>query len=174
MEFKDLITRRRSIRTFTDEQLTPDELAIIMRAALLAPSSKGQHSYEFVVVDEKEKLTALSQTKNMGADLLQGAAVAIVVMANPETSDVWIEDASVASTFILCQAEDLGLGACWVQIRERADAGGNDAEQNVRNILGIPETLRVVSVIGIGHKATERKPQNEDKIQWEKVHINAF
>lgn len=169
MDFEKLIAQRRSIRKFTEEQLTEDELRLLLRAALMAPSSKGTHSYEFYVVQDKEKLEVLSHAKDRGAELVSGAPTAIVVAAKPEVSDVWIEDASVASTMLLLQAEDMGLGACWVQIRKRQDEMGKDAEENVRNILSIPSNVRIVSIIAVGHKGMERKPQNEEKLLWDKV-----
>lgn len=169
MDFDKLIAQRRSIRKFTEEQLTEEQVKMLMRAALMAPTSKGSHSYEFCVVQDKEKLQALAQAKDLGAQLLAEAPTAIVVAAKPEVSDVWIEDASVATTFLLLQAEDMGLGACWVQMRKRQDAEGRDAEENVRQILGLPQDLRILSIVAVGHKAMERKPQNEEKLLWEKV-----
>jgi nitroreductase len=106
----------------------------------------------------------------MGAELLAGAPLAIAVLGDAETSDAWIEDASVAATMMLLQAEDLGLGACWVQVRERKDAEGRDAEDNVRRLLSIPSKYRVLCLIAVGHKGAERKPQNEERLKWEKVH----
>ena len=100
--------------------------------------------------------------------------MAIVVVGNPEESDVWIEDASVASTILLYQAEDLGLGACWIQVRERYTAEGEPADNIVRYLLEIPEPLRVVSIIAIGHKGMERKPFNEDRLLWDQVHVDKF
>lgn len=169
MDFDKLIAQRRSIRKFTEEQLSDDELRLLMRAALMAPSSKGTHSYEFFVVQDADKLQALSTAKDRGAELISGTPTAIVVGARPEVSDVWIEDASVASTILLLQAEDMGLGACWVQIRERQDIEGKDAEQNVRDILSLPTDIRIVSIVAVGHKGMERKPQNEEKLLWDKV-----
>lgn len=171
MKFQELITVRRSIRKFTEEKLTGDEVHLILRSALMAPSSKGTHSYEFMVVEDPQQLEALSHCKDRGAELVAGAPLAVVVMANPEVSDVWIEDASVASTMMLLQAEDLGLGACWVQVRERYDEEGNSAEDNIRALFNIPAKMRILSIVAIGHKAMERKPQNEEKLLWEKVHI---
>ena len=167
--FIELVKVRRSIRKFTEEKITAEEQRQLMRAALMAPSSKGLHSYAFKVVENVQQLEALSKAKDRGGELLAGAALAIVVMADPAVSDVWIEDASVAATHLLLQAEDMGLGACWVQIRERKDLDGNDAENNVRQILGIDPSLRILCIVGVGHKGMERKPQNEDKLQWEKV-----
>ena len=150
--------------------MSEEELNLIMKSALMAPSSKGLHSYEFMVVTDKEKLQSLSICKAQGAELVSGASAAIVVMGNPETSDCWIEDASAATTIMLLQIEDLGLGACWVQVRDRKDKDGNLAEDNVRKLLGIPRPMRVLCVIALGHKGSERKPQNEERLKWEKVH----
>ena len=148
--------------------LKTDEVVALLRAALISPSSKGVRPWEFVVVDNKELLQQLAHCKEHGAELVEGAPLAVVVL------DVWVEDASVATTMMLLQAEDLGLGACWVQIRNRTMADGKPAEEMVRAILHIPEHLRVLSIVAVGHKGMERKPFNEDRLQWEKVHINTF
>ncbi len=173
-DFKELVALRRSMRKFTGQPLPADDVALLLRAALMAPSSKGKHSAEFVVVDDRDMLTRLSQCKAMGADFVKDAMMAVVVCANPEQSDVWIEDCSVASTLILLQAEDLGIGSCWVQIRERQDANGQDAEENVRALLDIPADRRVLSIIALGYKGMERKPQNEERLHWEQVHTDKW
>ncbi|MBQ7181266.1 MAG: nitroreductase family protein [Bacteroidaceae bacterium] len=168
--FSELIRLRRSMRKFSAEHVDADDARLLLRAGLMAPSSKGLHSWEFVVVEDAHAIEALSRCKAQGADFLAGAPMLVVVAGRPAVSDVWIEDASVASTMILLQAEDLGLGACWVQIRDRKDAEGGNAEDNVRRILGIPDSLRILSIIAVGHKGMERKPFNEDRLLWEKVH----
>lgn len=172
--FSELVRTRRSMRKFTEEELTQDEVVALLRAALMAPSSKGTHAWEFVVVDDKPLLEQLAHCKDKGAELVAGAPLAVVVLADPQVSDVWVEDASVASTLLLLQAEDLGLGACWVQVRNRSMADGKPAEEMVRAMLHVPEHLRVLSIVAIGHKGMERKPFNEDRLLWEKVHINTF
>ena len=173
-KFSELVKTRRSMRKFTEEELTQDEVVALMRAALMSPSSKGSHAWEFVVVDDKALLEQLAHCKDKGAALIAGAPLAVVVLADPQVSDVWIEDASVASTLLLLQAEDLGLGACWVQVRNRSMEDGKPAEEMVRTMLKVPEHLRVLSIIALGHKGMERKPFNEDRLLWEKVHINSF
>jgi len=72
------------------------------------------------------------------------------------------------------QAEELGLGSCWVQMRGRGLSDGTTADTVIRGILDIPENFSVLGVIAVGHKADERKPQNEDKLKWENVHIGKF
>lgn len=172
--FSELIKTRRSMRQFTDELLSGDEVKLLLRAGLISPSSKGLHSYEFIVVEDKQMLAALSRSKAVGSDFLASAPLAIVVLADPDVSDVWIEDASVAATHILLQAEDLGLGACWIQVRNRYTADERSTEQTVKSLLGIPDKYGVVCIIAVGHKGMERKPQNEDRLKWEKVHIGGM
>ena len=172
--FSELIKVRRSHRMFTEELLSGDDVKLLLRAGLIAPSSKGLHSYEFIVVEDKQMLSALSQCKAVGSDFLSGAPLAIVVLADPRISDVWIEDASVAATNILLQAEDLGLGACWIQLRDRLSAEGEPTEDIVKSLLGIPDEMRAVCMIAVGHKGMERKPQNEDRLKWERVHIGQY
>ncbi|MDO4196053.1 MAG: nitroreductase family protein, partial [Prevotellaceae bacterium] len=95
----------------------------------------------------------------------------ISVLGDPSTNDCWIEDGSIASYSMLLQAEDLGLGGCWVQMRARGLNDGTPANDIVRGILNIPENLDVLCVLGFGHKAIVRQPQNEDRLKWENVRI---
>lgn len=172
--FSELIKARRSTRKFTEEKLAPEQVELLMRAALMSPSSKRSNGWQFIVVDDPEMLQRLAQCKENGAGLIAGAPLAIVVMADPLASDVWIEDAAVASLMIQLQAEDLGLGSCWVQVRERYTADGTAANDIVHELLDIPLQLQVLSIIAVGHKGQERKPFNEEHLQWEKVHLNKY
>jgi len=172
--FSELIKRRRSMRKFTGEELTQDEVVSLLKAALMSPTSKRSNSWQFVVVDDKSTLELLSKCKEAGASFLKDAAVGIVVLGDPWASDVWIEDASVASIMIQLQAEDLGLGSCWIQVRERYTATGMSADEFVHGVLDIPLQLQVLSIIAVGHKGMERKPFDEDKLQWEKIHLNKY
>ena len=172
--FAQLVKTRRSMRKFTDEMLSADDVATILKAALMAPSSKGKHAWHFVVVDDKDMLQALSACKTVGSDFLAGASLAVVVIGDPQESDVWIEDASVATTVMLYQAEDLGLGACWIQLRNRFDPEGTPSADIVRELLGIPAELEPLTIVALGHKGMERKPFNEERLLWEKVHLHLF
>ena len=172
--FSDLIRNRRSMRKFTDEELTQDQVLTLLKAALMAPSSKRSNCWQFIVVDDKDTLEKLSFCKESGAAFVKDAALAIVVTADPLASDVWIEDASIASIMIQLQAEDLGLGSCWIQVRERFTSDDVSADEYVREVLDIPLQLQVLSIIAIGHKGMERKPFDEKHLQWEKIHINKY
>lgn len=173
-DFSELIKTRRSMRKFTEQELTQDEVVALLKAALMSPTSKRSNGWQFIVVDDKNTLDTLSRCKENGATFLKDAALAIVVAADPMVSDVWIEDASVASLMIQLQAEDLGLGSCWIQVRERFAADGTPADELVHAALDMPLQLQTLSIIAIGHKGMERKPFDEAHLQWEKVHINKY
>lgn len=172
--FSELVKSRRSMRKFTDQELSQEEVVSLLKAALMSPTSKRSNSWQFIAIDNKEKLKELAHCKELGAMFVADAALAIVVTADPLASDVWIEDASVASILIQLQAEDMGLGSCWVQVRERFTTTGMPADEYVHGILDIPLQLQVLSIIAIGHKGMERKPFEEEHLQWEKVHINKY
>jgi nitroreductase len=170
----ELIKNRRSIRQFTEEKLTAEEVEQIMKAALMAPTSKNSRSWNFILVDDKEVLSQLSRCKSSGAAFIENCALAVVVLIDPEQSAAPIEDISIAATFIQLQAEDLGLGSCWSQIAGRQTVDGGDSEQYVRDLLAIPSQYSVRCIIAIGHKAQSGNAHNEDKLLWEKVHLEKF
>jgi nitroreductase len=170
----ELLRNRRSTRKFNDTQISPELVEQLMQAALMSPASKSSNPWQFVLVDDKEMLKALSKSKKNGARLLENAALAVVVIADPAVSDVWVEDVSIATIFLQLEAEDLGLGSCWVQIRKRMNADGEDAEAVVRRLLEIPDNFRVESIVAIGVKEESKPPFDEASLRWEKVHIGSF
>lgn len=172
--FKDLVQLRRSHRKFTTEEIDADDVKLIIRAGLMSPTSKGQRAWQFVVVDDPLAIEKLSDAKDMGSQFMKGAPLAVVVLGDPMQNDCWVEDGAIAAISMQYQAEELGLGSCWVQMRGRGLADGTSADEVIRGVLGVPDNLNVLCVLAIGHKADERKPQNEDRLKWEQVHINQY
>ena len=172
--FASLIKQRRSTRKFTEEPLTPEQVEAILKAGLMAPSSKRSNPWQFIVVEDKEMLQKLAHCKNGGSAFLEGCSLAVVVCADVMASDVWVEDASVASIYMQLQAEDLGLGSCWCQIRNRVTEDERDSNDYVRFLLQIPYQLDVLSIIGFGHKDQVRKPFDESHLRWEKIHLGKY
>lgn len=173
-DFKDLVQLRRSHRKFTDSELDGDDVKMIVRAGLMAPTSKGQRNWHFIIVDEKDTIEKLADAKDMGSQFMKGAPLAIVVIGDPQQNDCWVEDGSIAAISMQLQAEELGLGTCWVQMRGRGLSDGTSAGNIIRGILDMPDNYDVLCVLAVGHKADERKPQNEERLKWENVHINKF
>lgn len=174
MEFCELAQQRRSHRKFTEQEVDAEALRLILRAGLMSPTSKGQRAWQFVVVEDKTDLEKIADAKDMGSQFLKGAPVAIVVLGDPMQNDCWVEDGSIAAVSMQYQAEELGLGSCWIQMRGRGLSDGTTADEVIRGVLGIPDNMNVLCVLAIGHKADERKPQNEDRLKWENVHVGKF
>ena len=150
--FHDLIFNRRSIRKYTSEEISPEDVKQILEAALVAPSSKNKMPCQFVVVDDKAALAALSKCKDFGAKPI----------------------ASIAAFMMQLQAQDLGLGSCWIQVRERYSADGSSAEEYVKESLSIPPDIRVLCILSLGHKDEEKQPYEQDQCKWEKIHIEKW
>jgi nitroreductase len=172
--FSELVKARRSTRKFTGRLLSPEQVEAILKTGLMSPSSKRSTPWQFVVVEDKEMLKRLAGCKPGSAEFLEDCAIAVVVLANVMESEAWIEDASVASIMMQLQAEDIGLGTCWCQIRGRQTEDDTDSAQYVRDLLDVPYQLEVLSIIGIGYKAQENKPFDESRLKWEKVHLGSF
>ena len=172
--FHQLAVNRHSNARYTDEPINADEVKLILEAALLAPTSKSSRSWQFVCVDDPDMLKRLAECKPAGAAPVERCKLAIVVAGNPELSDPWVEDASIAAAYMQLQAEDLGLGSCWIQVRGRFTADGIPSEEYVQEQLGMPGELPVVCIMTFGHKAEQRRPVDTSKLLWERVHIGQW
>lgn len=168
----DLLRKRRSIRAYTDQPVDRQKIDLIVEALLRAPSSRNISPWQFIVVDDRELLIKLSAAKQHGSSFLKGAAVGIVVCADSTKSDVWIEDCSIASILAQLTAQSVGLGSCWIQIRNRQHDKAITSEQYIQDLLGIPEHIRVESIISIGNPAETREPLSASKLEYEKVRHN--
>jgi nitroreductase len=169
----NILYRRRSIRKYKATKLDPATVQQLLKAALLSPSAKGVQPWQFVVVEDTEILRQLALAKK-GAGFLKSAALGIVVLADPATSDVWVEDAAVAATILHLTAETLGLGSCWIQIRQRQFSETESCEEYVRRILGIPENLKVASIISVGYPAESKPPYSDSDLKFAKLYLNKY
>jgi nitroreductase len=172
-DFETLTINRRSTRKFTKQKLSPDDVCKILQAALLAPTSKNSKSCAFVAVDDKTALQQLAECKDSGAAFVAESVLAVAVLGNKTLSDCWIEDASIAATFMQLEAEDLGIGSCWGQVRGRRIME-EDSESYVRDLLNIPHYYGVLCIIGFGYKNQDQKLSDLSKLAWDKVHVGRF
>jgi len=170
----ELLRTRRSIRKFTPERVAPELVETLMEAVLRSPSSRGINPWEFILVDDPGILLGLSRAKQHGSEFLKDAPLAVVVCADTSKSDVCIEDCSIAAIIIQLTAVSLGLGSCWAQIRNRAHDRQRSAEAYISELLGLPESLMVEAVIGIGHPAERKIPVPAARLQRDKIRYNRW
>jgi len=172
--FMDLITKRRSIRRFTADKIEAQKVELLKEAALRAPSSRGVNPWEFIFITDRSLLANLSTAKPHGSTFLKDASLGIVVCADPQKSDVWVEDASIATIFIELAATSLELGSCWIQIRDRMHDETQTAEVYIAHLLKIPSDLKVESMIAIGYPAESKPPHSKEELQNEKIYLNQY
>ncbi len=170
----ELLRKRRSIRKYEDKPVENESVDILIESMLRSPSSRSFNPWEFIVVDDKQTIEALSSAKEHGSSFLKNAPLAIVVCAHPDKSDVWVEDASIASLLLHLTAHDLGLGSCWIQIRLRQHASGESSEQYVKDLLELEDSLVVEAIVAIGYPAEEKQGHDHSSLLFERVSYNRY
>lgn len=164
------ILSRVSVRRYTDQPVSSDQMSAILHAAMSAPSGVNKQPWEFIVVDNRELLSQLADALPY-AKMTAEAPVAIVVCGNRErfldgVDDVlWEQDLSAASENILLAAHAIGLGGVWTCIYPH-----EERISPVRSILNIPDNLIPFNLIPIGYPEKEHAPM--DKWHSERVYQN--
>lgn len=170
----DLFYKRRSIRYYKKEKISEEMIEKIVEAGLLAPSSRNGRPFEFIVIDDRELLEALTTTKGHGSSFIDKSPLCIVVIGDKTISEALVEDCSIASTYIQLEVENLGLGSCWIQVRGRLRGNGDSSESYVRSLLNIPEKYMVESIITIGYKAEKKEEHTLYESDKNKIHRQKY
>lgn len=159
----DIIFKRRSIRRFAPGPVPAGALRTLLGAGMSAPSSRDRQPWEFVLVTGRALLDRLAEAHPHGKMLFEATA-AIAVCGRPDISpDFWIQDCSAATENILVAAAGLGLGSVWLGCHPR-----EERVAAVREILGIPGSVGVLSLIALGRPAEEKEPR--DRYDEARVH----
>ena len=174
MDMLDTILARRSVRQYTQEPIPEEKLNAILYAGLAAASSKNRRPWEFVVVRDRAMLDKLCDCRPGAGNLLGKCTAAIVVCADAEAVDVWVEDCGSAITQMHLMADAIGVGSCWLQVRLRKSADGRDTADVVRGLLGIPEKYGIMAILTLGMPESHPDPHTVDELQLEKIHHEHF
>ncbi|MFO0752674.1 MAG: nitroreductase family protein [Thermodesulfovibrionales bacterium] len=164
------IYSRRSVRSFTGEAVSREDLMKILKAGMAAPSAVNIQPWSFVAVTKREVLDELCAALPY-AKMLDTAGAAIAVCGVPDKDEIysrryWVMDCSAATENILLACHALGLGAVWT-----AAYADEEKIRNVRRILQIPETIIPLNVIPVGVPKEKGAPIDkfkEDNIHWER------
>ncbi len=162
------ILQRRSIRRYTAEPVSREDLEALLRAAMAAPSAMNRKPWEFLVVTEPERLAALRRRLVLGN---YNAPAAIVVCGNLRRAapaiakDFWVVDCSAATENILLAAAGLGLGSVWIGVYPvRA------MMSLVAGLFKLPRHVAPLAVVWVGHPAEDKPPRtqyDETNVHWE-------
>ena len=171
MKLLQIILKRRSVRTYKDAEIPEEVLREILKAGLLAPTSRNLKPCGFYLVKDKETLRKLAEVKGGGAEMLKDAGAAIVVVCDSEKADTWLEDSAITLSYMDLAAAENGIGSCWSQIYLRKGKDGSDAEANVRKVLNLEEKWRIAAILSLGIPENEPAAHREDEADFTKVHI---
>lgn len=166
----DMIFTRKSIRQYTQEQISPEIVETLLRAAMAAPNTINNRDWAFVVVQERELLDRIADNQSGNGNMLRQAPLAIIVCGDLERAhtkyrDFWIQDCSAATENILLAANALGLGAVWL--------GTYPVEahyQGIQRLFDLPEYIIPLSVISIGYPA--ETPDIRYRFEPDRIHYN--
>lgn len=163
----ETIMNRKSVREYSDKEITQETLTNLLKAGMAAPSSKDRRPWHLVVISDKTILDSLgNQLKT--ASMLKNANKAIVVCGDTVLSDnAWFLDCSAAAQNILIAAESMGIGSVWT-----AAYPYEDRIEIISNTLRLPENIQPLAIIPLGYPAGENKAK--DKYDETRIHQNKW
>ena len=151
MDLYEVIKTRKSVRKYIEKPVEQEKLEQILTAAQLAPSWRNGQCWKFIVVtDIKKKKELIRCTSTFNQSWMGKEYAVIIACGNPEQSGnrnrqhYYLVDVAIAMEHLILAATDLGLGTCWI--------GGFD-ENEVKDLLEIPEIFRVVAMTTVGYPA---------------------
>lgn len=172
VETIEVIRQRRSIRAYKPDPVAEDDLRDIVAAGFCAPTANGKQAVHAVVVRDTEKRRQLSGIHQWSRFLEQSPAVIAVCVDRDEAGEFWVEDGAAFMENLILAAWSKGLGTCWIGVHG-AIYDGIDSEHIVRDILNVPEHIRILALTPVGYSA-EEKPAKELIFPEENVHWDRF
>ena len=161
MDVLTAVEQRRSVRSYSDQELTREQIDKLLRAAHLAPSARNRQEWKFIAVDDKEFIKKIAE---ISGQEFAGEAPLILAGVGLEPERVmrcgippYIVDVTIAMTQVTLLAVEMGLGTCWI---------GGYPQDEVRKLLGVPEKHQIVMLLTVGYpreqpEARPRKPFEE-------------
>lgn len=168
MDVMTAIRTRRSIRTWADRPVEEEKLRLVLEAGRLAPSASNRQEWRFVVVRDPGTRRKLAVAANDQAFVGEAPVVVAACSTNPLRVmscgvPAHAVDLAIAVDHMTLKAAEEGLGTCWI---------GAFHQEEVRDILGIPQQAKVVALFPLGYPAEQPQPRPrkpfEDVVAFEK------
>jgi len=169
MEIIEGILTRRSIRKYTHQEITKEQIYEVVKAGMYAPSARNQQPWHFVIVDDSELLNKISKIHPY-AKMLTEAKWAIIVCGDEQlelSKGYWVVDCSAATQNILLAAHGLGLGAVWLGLYPR-----EERKNAIKDLFQFPDNIQPLSLISIGYPNEEK--ELPERFKKERIHPNQW
>ncbi|MGC9468227.1 MAG: nitroreductase family protein [Anaerolineae bacterium] len=165
MDALETIFTRRSIRKYTGQPVSEENLKTLLEAAMNAPSANNRQPWHFIVVDDRAQLNGIMEAHPY-SKMLAEAPMAIIVVGDTATSSSYFQqDCAAAIENLLLAARAMGLGTVWLGVYPN-----EKRVEGIAELFGIPEPYVPLAVIAVGHPAEEKG--RVDRYKEEKVHRN--
>lgn len=169
----NMIFKRTSVRKYKTEPVSPEQVELLLKAGMAAPSAMNVQPWEFIVVQDRKNLNKIMEIHPYSS-MLKEAPLAIIVCANTEKAayegfaekKYWLQDCSAATQNIMLQAAEMDLGSVWLGTYPK-----EEIYQPISKIFNLPNNVVPVTIIALGHPDEEVKPKdkfNKAKIHYEK------
>ena len=171
MNTSETIRTRTSVRTFTDQKISPEDIHDILEAGMSGPSCTNARDYAFIVVEDKEMLNKMADANGRPAEPLRNAALGILACGDMERAfkgapDYFAVDVSIAVQNMILAAWEKGIGSVWLGTWPQ-----ENRVQNQRELFRLPETIIPHSLIAFGYPKEEVKAKDhweEDRVHYER------
>ncbi len=167
MKPTDWIITRRSIRKYTEKKIPAEQIELLLKAGMYAPSAVNKQPWHFVVIDDHNIFDEIIAV-HPNAAMLKGASHAILVCGDlhlQHDDGYWVVDCGAVTENILLAAHSIGLGACWIGIHPR-----ENRKAALRKLLDLPDYVEPYALVSLGFPAEEK--ETPDRFTPGKVHYN--
>lgn len=158
------IFSRRSIRKYTNKEISNIDLKKILKAGMNAPTARNLKPFEFIIIKDKEILEKLSGTKK-NSYFVKNSNITIVVIGS-ELSEFWQQDLGAVTQNMLLESTYLNIGSCWIGI-----APNVQHENYISKLLSVPDNKRIFCMVSLGYSNEEKEANNfydENKVHYDR------
>lgn len=164
------ITSRRSIRKYTNQAVSDEQIKILLEAAMSAPSAGNEQPWHFIVIKDRQLLDEVPKYHPYSS-MIKQAPVAVLVCAdtklNKYNMDYWVQDCAAATENLLVAVADQGLGAVWLGVYP-----GQERVAGLRQLFNVPEKVIPFALVPIGYPAEHKDPEN--RYREDRIHLNRW
>lgn len=169
MDLFSALLNRRSIRKYSENKIPDKAVDSILKSAMYAPSAMNNQAWQFVVINQREKLDDIIKVISH-AEMLKSAQAAILVCGDlnlEKNVDYIQQNCSAATQNLMLCAHGLGIGSCWIGVYPV-----KEIISGLQELFKLPEYVIPISLVSLGYPA--ENPIAEDRFKTEKVHFNKW
>ena len=173
MNTQEAILKRRSIRKYTDREISEEDIHDILEAAMSGPSAVNARDWCFIVINDKEELRKWAANSGRASKIMEQSALSILICADTEKSfsrapEYWVINGAIAGQNMILSATDKGIGSVWLGIWPQMDK-----VEMQKEYFHLPDSIIPHSIICFGYPDEEIKSEH---VTYEegKVHFNKW